>query len=107
MKKRYSGPGVPQIRDLARSVGGWKRLARMVGENPGTLAHMAAGRRRLTPKVRSALVKLGVIKPRPAPIPWRRVAVWLADNPTALIGALKFQDVDPKRAEEIAARIWE
>ena len=62
MKKRYSGPDVPELKALAKAVGGY-RLGQLAAENPGTLAHMAAGRRRLSRKVRQVMAAYGV---RPA-----------------------------------------
>lgn len=63
MTKTHYGPEVPELGDLARSVGGWRRLSEMAETNAGTLASMAKGRRRLTRRVRQVLTDHGA---RPA-----------------------------------------
>lgn len=74
MTKTHYGPEVPELGDLARSVGGWRRLSEMAETNAGTLAAMAKGRRRLTRRVRQVLTDHGA---RPAG--WREtVAAILA-----------------------------
>ncbi len=52
MTKRYCGPDVPELGDLARAAGGWKALAATIGTSAGSLYHMARGSRRMTPQVR-------------------------------------------------------
>jgi len=59
MKTRHCGPDVPEIDVLAKVAGGWKPLAASLGENPGSLQHMARGRRKMSPKVRQAAEAAG------------------------------------------------
>jgi hypothetical protein len=54
---------VPELKELAHAVGGWQRLAELAHDNPGSLAQMAAGRRRVTRKVHQVVAAYGV---RPA-----------------------------------------
>lgn len=93
--------------EQCREAGSLRKLAAQLDIPAGTLSCIAWGTRKPNASHRRKLIKAGLM-PAPTPaIPWRRVAVWLADNPANLIGALKMQGVDQTRAEEIAARIWE
>ncbi len=105
--KRYD---VSRIIEAKEAAGGWNELAKLSGINRGTLKYVGEGKRNPSPKLAERLLKVGLIesirKPRPS-IPWRKVAVWLADNPANMVTALVIHGVDREKSEQIAARIWE
>lgn len=93
--------------ERCREAGSLRKLAARLDIPAGTLSCIAWGTRKPNASHRRKLIKAGLMPAPTPPIPWRKVAVWLADNPTALIGALTSQGVEQERADEIAARIWE
>lgn len=105
------------IRAIIRQMGGIRQAERELKRrypeaarypSAGLLSQINDGLRRPQPWLCDLLgIPEPERKPRPAPIPWQKVAVWLADNPANLISALTTVGVDADRAAQVSDRIWE
>ncbi len=105
------------IREIIKQTGGVRRAEReLKARHPGQLHYPSAGLLTQISKgerrPQSWLCDLlGIAeperKPRQPTVPWRKVSVWLADNPANMVTALVIHGVDREKSEQIAARLWE
>ena len=104
------------IRAIIKQAGGVRRAEReLKARHPdqlhypsaGLLTQISKGERRPQPWLCDLLdIPVPERKTR-TPVPWKKVAVWLADNPANLVCALKMIGVDAERAVQVSSRIWE